>query len=304
MASITSPPTTLRRPDPRVVELKPSLYEKTSTWLTAILLLFGSITFIMFVIWLSSRMVWDRPVAKVTSLEDVGGGSFGDNPLVKPEFDEPVTEEVPEIEEPKVEQSLDSISEVVVAQTVTLESLTPPRGFGRGEGTGIGDGRGAGSGPGTAAGTPAWERWEIRFNATDLDVYKRQLDFFKVELGIAGGGIPHIDYLKNFTAATPTKRQGSPRDEKRLFFIYKSGALKQADRQLASEAGININGRVVMQFYTQEMYNTLLRLEHEQMGKRSISDVVRTVFGVRPAGGGYEFYVIGQDYRSGVAPRS
>jgi hypothetical protein len=36
------------------------------------------------------------------------------------------------------------------------------------------------------------------------------------------------------------------------------------------------------------------------MGKRRIKDVKRTVFGVRTAGGRYEFYVISQEYIGGA----
>ena len=139
-----------------------------------------------------------------------------------------------------------------------------------------------------------------------MALYKRQLDFFGIEFGVAGGGIKTVDYVKDFTKAQPTKRLGRPAsEEKRLRFLYKDGPLKQADRRLAREAGIPIDGRIVFHFYNQQMYDTLLRLENEQMKPRSISEVLRTVFGIRPAGNGFEFYVIRQDYRAaGPAPSS
>ena len=218
----------------------------------------------------------------------------------------PGMDEMPELTEPKVEQSLDSITQVVASQDLILDTFGGKGGFGKGEGTGIGDGRGPGSGPGTMPGIPAWERWEIRFSASDLELYKRQLDYFGVEFGVAGGGIKTVDYVKDFTKAQPTKRMARPpSEEKRLRFLYKDGPLKQADRRLAREAGISIDGRIVFQFYNQKMYDTLLTLENQKMAPRSISEVLRTVFGIRPAGNGFEFYVIRQDYRAaGPAPSS
>ena len=75
----------------------------------------------------------------------------------------------------------------------------------------MGDGRGKGpGGPGTSDGIPAYERWEIRMSAANLDEYAKQLDFFKVEIGVAGGGSPNVDYVSNLAAAKPTVRVGDP----------------------------------------------------------------------------------------------
>ena len=44
------------------------------------------------------------------------------------------------------------------------------------------------------------------------------------------------------------------------------------------------------------MYRTLLGLEAARKGNRRISEVRRTVFGVKANRGRYEFYVIDQQY--------
>ncbi|MFO0882996.1 MAG: hypothetical protein U0894_02220 [Pirellulales bacterium] len=49
------------------------------------------------------------------------------------------------------------------------------------------------------------------------------------------------------------------------------------------------------------MYTQLLTLENQQMGKRRIIEVKKTIFGVRPASGPagrFEFFVISQEYRN------
>lgn len=267
--------------------------------LTSLLLLIGMLTLVMFLVWLSTRLIWSYPVAKVT-LEDVGGGGSGSTMTGgDKDLEEPNPEEVPEVVEQKVEQSLESITSLVSTEVVALDAVGGETSFGKGEGTGTGDGRGKGpGGPGTSEGIPAWERWEIKFSANDIKVYAQQLDFFKVELGVAGGGIAHVDYCSNLSSATPTVRRGDPKNEKRLRFLYRTGQLKEADRQLATKAGIQVTDRVVFQFYTPEMYKTLLTLENIKMGKRRIIEVKKTTFGVRGGPGKYEFYVIDQQYRA------
>ena len=44
------------------------------------------------------------------------------------------------------------------------------------------------------------------------------------------------------------------------------------------------------------MYRTLLGLEAARKGNRRISEVRRTVFGIRAVGSRYDFYVIEQQY--------
>ncbi len=296
----------LRRPAIDVVELKPTSYEKASIGLTAVLMLFGGITLLMFLIWLSSQWKWERAVASVQPLEDVGGGSKGDNMTEERDMEVPGMDEMPELTEPKVDQSLESITQVVAAQDLVLDTFGAKGGFGEGKGKGIGDYIGDGFGKGTKPGIPAYDRWEVRFSASDEELYKRQLDFFGIEFGIAGGGLKTVDYVKDFTKTPNTVRKAqNPKLEKRIRFLYRDGRLKQLDRELAQKAGVTIDGRIVFQFYPDPMYQQLLTLENEKMRPRSISEVLRTVFGIRPVGNGFQFYVIRQDYRTPTpAPKS
>jgi hypothetical protein len=141
-------------------------------------------------------------------------------------------------------------------------------------------------------------------SAASLDEYARQLDYFRVELGVAGGGNPNVVYIANLAAARPAVRVGNPRDERRLRFLHRSGELRQADRQLAAKAGVNTEGRVVFQFYDENMYRRLLTLEAARRGTRRIAEVRRTIFGVKKTGALYEFFVIDQHYLERRRPRN
>jgi hypothetical protein len=267
-------------------------------------MILGCFVGLMFLLWYSNRTWLPKPALAVSIYknQDVGGRGQGlgiGSELTDRNLDEPVAAELTEIATPKVEEILDAIS-VEEAARLVEEDLTiapPSRSLGDRDGPGRGTGDGPGDGPGDTIGDPPWERWEIQLNATTLAEYKQQLDFFQIELGVAGGGSPLVTYVSN-VSKTPQVRTGDPKDEKRLRFLHRSGALRSADRNIASAAGVNTDGKVVFQFYSQKTYNALLTLENDAMRPRLISAVRRTVFGVRGSPGNYEFYVLSQDYRS------
>lgn len=266
--------------------------------LLATLLVMGTVTVLMSIILFANRMFRPQVAPPVTVLEDVGGGGSGTVLGSEQQFEEPSAGEVPQsgVQLP-VDHELQAVAAVVAAKAPDFDAIYGSPTLGSGEGTGTGDGRGKGpGGPGTSDGIPAYERWEIRMSAANLDEYAKQLDFFKVELAVAGGGSPIVEYISNLASAKPTVRVGDPKDEHRLRFLHRSGELRAGDRQLAAKAGVKTDGRVVFQFYNEATYKSLLALEATRKGNRRIKDVRRTVFGVKANQGRYEFYVIDQQY--------
>ncbi|HUE74421.1 MAG TPA: hypothetical protein VMP01_26295 [Pirellulaceae bacterium] len=262
----------------------------------------GAVTALMLLIWLSRTTHWVRSPAHVALAGDPASQPVPPAEQPGGELQPPGAEELPETGEPPPELVLERIAATVESQVVSLEALTIAEGDGD-EGRKKGDDGGGPVGDGPFIGRSPWDRWEIRYSARDLEEYKRQLDFFGIEFGVAGGGDPQVHYIKDFSSARPTIRTGHSRDEKRIRFLYVDGPLKRADREIAQAAGVVTEGRTVFQFHTTEMYNTLLKLENDRMRPRRISEVVRTVFAVRKTENGYELYVIRQDYRApGITP--
>ena len=278
--------------------LRASRYDQAAALLLATLMVMGTITVLMALVVFAERLFRPQVAPPVTVLEDVGGGGSGTVLGSEQQFEEPSSAEVPQsgLQLP-VEQELQSVAAVVAAKVPDFDAIYGTPTLGAGEGTGTGDGRGRGpGGPGTSDGIPAYERWEIRMSAANLDEYAKQLDFFKVELAVAGGGSPVVEYISNLSSAKPTVRVGDPKNEHRLRFLHRSGELRAGDRQLAAKAGIKTEGRDVFQFYSEATYKSLLALEATRKGNRRIKDVRRTVFGVKSNQGRYEFYVIDQQY--------
>ncbi|MEX2173949.1 MAG: hypothetical protein WD872_06270 [Pirellulaceae bacterium] len=131
---------------------------------------------------------------------------------------------------------------------------------------------------------PRHERWQIHFPAgNSLETYIRQMEFFKIELGLIGGS-DQVIYLSNLANERPTVRQGPAASENRLYLVWQRGAMREADEQLAARAGVSLKGKVVAHFCSSDLEGQLVRLEEtfaKQVGNQKIR---KTTFGMRATG--------------------
>jgi hypothetical protein len=275
-----------------------SAYDRVSSLLVTVLIMLGMIVLLMFLVWFSSRLKYNPPPVQVTVVEDIGGGGSGSGVAgAEQQLEEVSPEEVRDLQELSVDQTLQAVSAAVTAQAVDLDALEGSVGFGSGEGAGSGDGRGLGpGGPGTATQLPDWE---VQFNASTLDLYAQQLDFFGIELGAIGGGKATVDYASQLSLPKPVVRSARGDQERRRYLVWRKGPLAQADRDLLAKAGVDSAGRVVLQFLPEPTEQMMARLEAEHAKGKKLNEIRRTVFGVRPKEGKFEFYVASQDYRAG-----
>jgi hypothetical protein len=281
--------------------LRVSSYDRAWSWLLALLLLIGASVLILFLVWLSTRM-HKVDIAREVDLTEVGDGEGGGDgrPSGGTQLESPDTsaEEIPlDTTMPDVEDTLAAVAETVVEQVAMLDdpALQPPKakgdyGTGGGSGGGSEPGRGLGHGKGKP-GRP--QRWTLRFTkAQTLETYARQLDHFKIELGII---LPNdtVVYLSNFAAGIPTKREGPRAQEKRYFFVWRGGDLKDADLEFFRRARVSTESGTIFMFIPLDREQELLGLEKAFKGK-PISEISRTTFGVLSEGGGFKFNVIEQ----------
>lgn len=89
-----------------------------------------------------------------------------------------------------------------------------------------------------------------------------------------------------------------------MYMTWRTGTLKEFDRSILARAGIRTAGRLVMQFYPKETEDMLAGLEQENAQGRHPREYLKTVFGVRSAGGRYGFYIIEQRFRPAPAARA
>ncbi|MBC8351531.1 MAG: hypothetical protein H8E66_06060 [Planctomycetes bacterium] len=258
--------------------LAPSRYDRVASLLISMVILSGSSVAVLVVLWLGTTREIDR------EYRPPGDGSA----LARRDSPEPTELETPSqlelaqlaLAEPVVELST-LLSHEAIATASEIEIEGPP-----------GDPRPPGD-PAPSEDVPRWERWEIRYESSTRQGYARQLDFFGIELGAAGGR-PHVDYASELSEISPATRSGQGSDEKRLYLIWRGGQLQRMDRQLLEKAGVDVSGRIVMQFYPQKIEDSLARLEREHTKDGRVDKLRKTIFGVRPTGDGYEFFIIEQ----------
>jgi hypothetical protein len=298
--SVATPPSKPRDPafsKPREVEkFDVSAQDRASSMVVALLFILGFIVLIMFAIWLSTRIKY-KVVVPVTMVEELGGGGGGNGtPGGEQQLEEVSPEEVKDLQEVSVEQTLQQITDAVSTQAVNLDAIEGgATGLGTGEGTGTGDGRGPGpGGKGTATQLPDWE---VRFNATTIDLYAAQLDFFGIELGAIGGGKKTVDYASKLAQPNPVTRSAPGDAEKRRYLVWRKGPLAAADKSLLQKAKVDTTGRIILQFLPEPVELQMRTLEAEHAKGKKLNEIRRTVFGVKGNGAQYEFFVAEQDYR-------
>lgn len=289
-----------RRPPKLTASAQVSAYEQVASMLLALLILLGSIAFCLFMAWLGMRVLFPPLKSVPVRFEQVGGGMESGFVGESMQLDSPTPQDIAaesDLTEPELQETLKTVLEAVALREADLDDPTiseeESTNKGGGQQTGTGNRPGYGFGPGKP-GIPPHMRWEISFgDGNTLEVYARELDFFKIELGVLGPG--RVTYAKNLSKPKPDVTSGPSGQDKRLYMTWRQGRLKEADRELIAKAGIPAAGKLVLQFYPDATEQELLRLEHEFKG-RDASQIRKTRFRVRPQGRGYEFYVLDQTY--------
>ena len=258
--------------------LKPSRFDRVASLLISTLILSGTSVAVLAVLWLGTRR--DVPMTPIPV--EPGGASGEQSGAELSELDLPQLSELPQL---AVAETVVELSTVLSGESIAAASTID---LGRPSD----DSRPIGP-PSPPVAVPRWERWEIRYEAANLQAYARQLDFFGIELG-AVGRKPLVDYASRFSKGGAVTRSGSGSDEKRLYLTWRGGRLQLMDRELLERAGIDVDRRRILQFYPQTIEDMLARLEQEHAQDGRVDQLRKTIFGVRRNADGYEFFIIEQ----------
>jgi hypothetical protein len=286
--------------------LEVTRYDRASSWLIAMLVTVGVTVVMLVSLWLSGRIVAPESGAQVKydprfgenggDLRDAGGSQL-DAPSIEPLVGHDKTTFQPQ-------KDLGALG-TAAANAADMEEPEPGVQGSQGTGDGINEGNGSGEGLGNKKGKkpgkpppvqPVLPRhWEVVFQkGNTLDLYARQLDFFKIELGVVLPG-NKVAYAFNLSKRKPDSRVNADpgNTEKRYYLTWRSGDLEQADRELLLRAGIDAEGLLILKFLSAEVEAQLAGLEKGFRGNDP-KDIKRTRFGVRADGKGFQFYVIDQ----------
>ncbi len=274
--------------------------DQTSSFLLSLVLLIGLAVFLLALLFFMRSM---SSTAKIVKLQQEPAGRGLNAEGFERDFDPPAADEVEQLNEPAIEQSLQMVTEAISSISASLESIESSMAANN-VGSGKGDSRQAGAEGEGERFVPNSERWELKFTARDRRNYALQLEFFKMDVGAIGGGIATVDYITN-VASAPTKKSATSKEFKgKLYFMSTTlNVLEQYEKQMLQNAGVPIAGRQVLKFVPKPTEEALFQAEvayyTEKRSKEfRLPDIAKTVFECRQKkkGGGYEFVVIDQRY--------
>lgn len=278
--------------------LRTSRFDAVTSFFMALILFIGTFVTLMFIIWLLSGDP-EPPVKPIPVEEPIGRG---DNPEgFERDFEPPGAEEVQELMEPTLQDTIEAVTEAVSSVAASLDTMDT-NATATTEGTGKGDSRPPGpEGEGVDT-VPRHERWQLNFAAKDLQSYARQLDYYGIELAAVGGGVQGVDYAFNLSTDPQSRHLDDSASEKRLYFMWTSPSpLQKYDQRLLQQAGVSLSGgRSQIRFIPPELEQQLYQAETtyaREQGHDSVTEIAKTIFESRSSGGEYEFEVVDQRYR-------
>lgn len=267
-----------------------SRYDVVSGFLVASVGLVGFITALLALL-IFLNMEWDKEVkAPMFIFEDLAG--FENPEGIAEDFEEPGVEELSEVEEPQLADALEMVTDAVSTTRAAIEAVdgTAEK---MGQGKGLGDKRQSGlGGGGKGTGNPA-EHWIVKYSTSSKEAYAAQLDFFKIEIGALSRDTNLVEYAANVSAAKPTYRKGTRKDEKRVYFKKPNNhPVLRWDIAFLQAAGAQTSNRYIFTFYPSATFQKLYQLEKQALlrDQKQMSDVQRTTFTVESAsGGGFQY---------------
>ena len=171
--------TTPVEPPRNFAALRTHAVDRVSSMLMALVIVVGLAVLVMGAIFLS-RLDLASPDAILLEPEDEQAAGRGDNAAgFARDFAPPGQEEVEELNEPSLEQTLEAVTDAVTSVAASLDTVESSA-IDASQGSGKGDSRPPGPmGEGSNIISRA-ERWELKFTARNIKAYASQLDFFNM----------------------------------------------------------------------------------------------------------------------------
>jgi hypothetical protein len=273
-------------------QLRVNSYDRVSSLLVALLVISCITVAGLLIVYFARRLIAAQiaiPFQPVSAAGRPADAAMG----LKRDLQPPGIEEVPELIEPQLQDTLSALATAVAAKTALLSDEDIDSEMETGHGAGFGDSRRSGTGTGSGPDEP---RREIRFQPANLRQYAQWLDFFGIELGVLGHD-NKVYYAYNLSQDMPSVRTGDPAHDQRLYMNPADSPFAALDRQLAAKARIAGKGTIILQFFPPETQAVLFALEQKRAGERKLEQIRHTVFRVTAIGDRFEFSVEEQSYR-------
>jgi hypothetical protein len=260
-------------------------FDLVSSGLMAMMVLAGCAVLVLFAIWITDTELIpeeenDYPRTQLVS----SSGS-----PVEWEFELPTNEETVALHEPSLQQIVQQVESIELAQFAAGQDDSGTRPNGQDFRDAAGEG-----------GVPRFQRWHLLFSATTRAIFAQQLDALEIELGVFGGGSPGIDYARGLSTQIQKRHNNTPETEERLYFSWaRPSPLAGFERDLLVKAGVRVSGRQIVKFLPPDLEKQLAQLESNYAHTRGVFDVgeiAKTVFQCQGSEQAYRFVVIDQRY--------
>lgn len=277
-------------------ETKVSRYDLVSALLVASLIIVGFFATILGLIWITSTFNFDTQTAFV-AVENIGAD--GDE---KPEgfeddaFD-PGVEDFPEVETPQLAQALEAVSDAVSSVKANLADRS---GNATVSGAGAGYGSREGGPGGGGEGVPEYRRWKISYKAEDIETYKRQLSFWKINIGVLKRNSDEVFRVNDPAGQAnviPTTRTNEGTS---LYFAHTKQRMMRWDEAIAVASGVNTDESNLIQFYSAEARQRIREQEAKLLAidERTVTDIRSTMIRLVEVDDGFDFVVDQINYRN------
>ena len=257
-------------------QLSVNTYDRTATLIIALLILVGFAVFGLMIVFFADKMISTVQPIPVVPVEATSPNA---NQGLAAEPDPPGAEDAEELEDPQLEDMLETLTDAVNAQEVLTDQDLEAEDV-AGKGKGLGDARMPGTGnDGVVERVPRWERWKIRFEPKSPTEFAEWLDYNKIEIGVLGRD-NLVHYAYDLSKGSKKTREGKPTKESRGYTSAADGPMPALTERLAREADIAKLGKVVLLFYPFEVESILWTLENEYSKGRDVNTIRETVFTV------------------------
>lgn len=278
--------------------LRVTWFDSVTSLFSALIIFLGSMVTLLVLLWFTGRLSF--PPKLIGPFVERSGTQNA--PGFERDFEPPGADEIEEIIEHSLPDSIEALTEAASTVAASLVSTDAPTTTTYSPNQ-SGDSRPPGQdheGVNRRV-IPRFQRWQIDFAARDRKSYATQLDYFQIELGIIGGAVQGVDFVFDLVEGPETRRLTDTTSEDRLYFMWTGASpLKQFDQQLIQLAEVPLKDRYVLRFIPKELENSLAMIELEYAGRRghsSVETIAKTVFRCVPDGNEFRFEVASQRYR-------
>ena len=145
---------------------------------------------------------------------------------------------------------------------------------------------------------PPSRRWKISYEVENIEQYKRQLDFFGIEIGVIASRENDIWRVGTLSSDATVTHSNRSSENDAIWFAHSKPALKRWDRKIVGDSGLVVQEMLFVQFYPASVQSRILKLEAVKLQElgRNLDEVTETKLKISSLGDGFKISVSGFEF--------